>query len=270
MPALVVSYGKGPVWQAFDRWFGRADLQLRLARKVEVLTGLHAAERFTDFAHAPSTWSAAQVDALKEHINADWFGLVSDGTGRWSPADVADRPPTAEGIGAWLGWRGDAESITRETVIRAIEVSLGVAHRDWNPAAPVTADDYGISATEAPRNWPIEFSVVSPAPAFAAALSWRHDAGDESRGLVSVVWFVPGDGRLVALPDESMPTDTAESRFGSWFITQAQIDPIPVATWTPTARGDWRSPIAALWSHGAVRTVAPTADAGGVDTNANY
>jgi hypothetical protein len=275
MPILGVWFGKGPVWQTFDRWFGRADERARLERKLEVLIGLHNSQRFTDMVHAPSTWSPAAVESLREHINADWFGLVPDGVGGWQRPGELDEPASAKGVGGWVGWRGDAEAVARETVIRAIEVSLGVEHHAWNPERPVTADDYGISSSVSPRNWPIEFWCTTPAPSFGAALAWRRDRDDTTRGLVTVVWFTPADGQTLTneiagdIEHFAVPT-VADSRFGSWLIAQSTIDPIAVQTWTASARGEWLAPLPTLFAHGDVTTISPSLEVGGVDPDASY
>jgi hypothetical protein len=248
MPLVAGIYGKGPIWQRFDRWFSRADPSVRLERKLEVLAFVHATDRFTDFDHEPSTMSPDQVEELKVHINRDWFGGA-----------------------AWPNWSGDAEAIVREAVIRGIEVSLGVPHRPWNSGTPVSLDDYGLSSgSEPPRNWAIEFWTVGAAPWFAASLTWRHDRGDPQRGLVIVTWLTPSDRALVRTLDQSQaqtqssdagsgvdPVD-ASGRFGSWIIGQQHHETIG-----PPALPDVRS-------HGNVVTVSPSLDEGGVDPNADY
>ena len=271
MPHLAKPIGRGVVWWAFTRWFSRADPQPRLGRKLDVLVSLHAGTRFTDLEIIPSTWTDEAVADLKQHINADWFGLQSDGDGGWSDLDGLDDPPTGRGVGGWANWWGRAEPVTREVVIRALEVSLGVDHHAWNPDEPVTLDDYGLAYDAAPpRNWPIDFAAAAPAATFGASISWAHDRDDPQRGQVSVVWTVPGDGTPLASAVADDDPVSAGTRFGSWVVGQETHEVVAYETWAPSPRGEWPPPIPTIWSHGSVVTEAPDLLTGGVDPDADF
>ena len=123
MPLTDTQYHKGPVWAFFEAVFSARDLRDRYDNKLRVLDALHRSERFTDF-QRESPLPPEQVAALKEHINRDWFGLRRGPDGRWLDAATSDhaRPGTLAETGAWRGWSGDAEGITREAVLRALEI----------------------------------------------------------------------------------------------------------------------------------------------------
>src|SRR5580693_6032643 len=53
--------------------------------------------------------------ALADHIDKDWFGI--------KPGSQSD--PTSR---YWSYWEGDAQGIVRETIVRAIEIALGLDH----------------------------------------------------------------------------------------------------------------------------------------------
>ena len=53
---------------------------------------------------------------LADHIDLDWFGIKPD---------AGDESPTSR---YWYYWQGDAQAIVRETMIRTIEVALGLDH----------------------------------------------------------------------------------------------------------------------------------------------
>ena len=226
MPHLLRNFGKGPVWIQFERMFSARDRSRRLQNKLETLESLHATERFTDF-RGTTSMAAAEIDALREHINRDWFGLRRGANGVWGAASVPDpaRLDALAATGSWRGWHGDAEAISRETVIRALEVSLGLGHLDWTGKRKQTLQEYGIPrGTEPPRNWPIEFWCVSPLPVFQAAVSWREATPPEGR--VTVTWLVPSSGQAhgsdlsQAGDDSELNPSTSRERYGHWIIGQ--------------------------------------------------
>jgi hypothetical protein len=227
MPSIAELHGKGETWQRFDRLFSRRDLRVRRNRKARVLEFLYSGASFTSFEY-DSSLTPEQLAELKDHIDTDWFG------GR-----------------GWPSWKGDTEGIVRETVIRALEVSLGLPHHDRStPARPVSLED-------SPRNWPIEFWSVSGAPYFAASVTWRHDRDDPQRGLVIVTWLTPSEATFLSGAGAAVlnPTEAAEWT-GSWIIRHEQNE---VSSPPPDVR-----------SGGEIVTVSPAPDSGGVDAGLDY
>jgi hypothetical protein len=238
MPSIAELHGKGEIWQLFDRFFSRSDPQARLTRKAQVLAFLHTNQRFTSFPYQPSSLTPDQVEGLKSHIDTDWFG----GTG-------------------WQSWGGgETEGIVRETVIRALEVSLGLPHHRSTQERPIAFEDYGLGPpdepAEPPRNWPIEFWTVSGVPYFAASLTWRQDRDEPQRGLVIVTWLTPGEATSLAGAGEADldPTD-ATGWTGSWIIRH-EVNEVSSPTRATSA--------------GAIVTVSPAAENGGVNAELEY
>ena len=254
MPYVLSHKGKGPIWSMFDRYFSPTDLAKRLRHKLEVLWALHANPRFTDFDRGPgsSGITVSQLALLKQHINRDWFGLSDDGSSSITPADGC--------TGAWQGWRGDAEGIVREALIRGIEVSLGLDHLSWTGDRPEPLQDYGIGSYGTPRNLPMEFWCVAPFPYLQAAVSWRDSS---EGGCVEIDWLVPAAAGQEFLSELGAstghfavdpPNPGGESAgCGSWIVGQAQTQ--------PQAGGGGQS---IQVSSGAVVVVQPTLEAGGV------
>jgi hypothetical protein len=209
MPRLFVIYGKGAIWRYFDRVFGGADPRRRHDNKLAVLEGLHKTQHFLDFVH-DAVDVPFNMAELREHIERDWF--ESHGSGA----------PTAQ----WRDWSGNAEGIVRETVIRAIEISLGVDHLPWTGARVDPLGEYGLSYhTPAFQNWPIEFWCASPVPMLQGSLSWSELNGE---GRVVVTWLLPAaqgqeilsDFREASNDFRKNPNATSRDRFGSWIVGQ--------------------------------------------------
>jgi hypothetical protein len=230
MPHPVIQLAKGPVWILFERMFSTRDLAQRLQNKLDTLESLHATERFTDF-RANGSMASNEAEALREHINSDWFGLSRGANGRLRAATAPDptRLETLTATGSWRGWHGDAEAISREAVIRALEISLGVNHLAWTGKRSEALREYGIARGTPPmRNWPIEFWCASPLPDFQAAVSWR-DASAEGR--VTLTWLVPSSGQAYvsdltqAGEAFELNPSAARERYGQWIIGQERTRP---------------------------------------------
>ena len=71
--------------------------------------------------------------ALRNHLNRHWFGYQTDVDGH---ALNQTQDPGATSTGWWSNWKGDAEGVFREGMIRALEVSLRINHRA-STAAPI-------------------------------------------------------------------------------------------------------------------------------------
>jgi len=89
-------------------------------RRLETLARLRKGDPIEDLgtfeeAHKDDAPAVRQrnIDAAKRHLRDDWFG---------------GRQGFSQTNGWWQNWRGDAEKIYREGMIRAIEVSLGLEH----------------------------------------------------------------------------------------------------------------------------------------------
>jgi hypothetical protein len=235
----------------------------------------------------------ATLDARQGHLRRDWFG--TDGPATFMEALMADLPPAladelqARGVSApkdaaradvvttfanevlavggpdvppwpatgfWFQYYGDVEGIVRETLVRTIEVALGVDHDEELPADGPT------------RALPIELFWKCPQRWFEGWVTWRWDER-HGTGQVTAVLATPGSGKPVLenpgmgegaleattthatpppeMPWSAPPSDPArnpqQSAKGMWVITHAEHAQLPTrAADVGTGSGDWRVP----------------------------
>lgn len=167
----------------------------------------------------------------KAHLQDDWFGST-DGNPPDFASEVLDRltatglPPglsdrrqdgdaatmqafaaaivEAEdpGLGAWpttgfwYQYFGDVEGIVRETLIRSIEVSLGLDH------------DAEVPQDGPPRVLPVELFWKCPQRWFEGWITWRWDPA-RGIGQVTSIFATPGSGKPV-LEAPLIPTAATE------------------------------------------------------------
>ncbi len=194
-----------------------------------------------------------------DHLNDDWFGASGKG--------AAYIPPTLKDpfqqTGWWFQWEGDANAILRETLLRAVEVALGINHNDpdttTGPSGPV----------HSPSS--ITFIWTCGAPFFQGWLNWRDNA-------VTVVFTTPGNGKqLYATPrptdrspdyEEDTPAVPLDSayRCGSWVIGQefTQLFPSPTLVPQGLGQGFLPSSTSKIRTLGKIKVYKPSENDGGV------
>ena len=132
------------------------------------------------------------VVALLDPTDADGSDITTARELRAFAHRVAETIERTEGArlngwpatGFWFQYFGDVDAIVRETLIRSIEVSLGLDH-DETPADGRTD-----------RWLPIELFWKCPQRWFEGWVSWRWDAGHGS-GQVTTMLATPGSGKPV-------------------------------------------------------------------------
>lgn len=141
---------------------------------------------------------------LANRLLADWLGL--------------DDPPGKGTTGYWVGYQGDVESILREGMIRAIEVSLGITH-DGDPA-------------QFTRRWPIAVEWKCPNPYFEVWVTWRRHGSAASAGQVSALICTPPDKRNRLVTEPQYPPDPPNG---------VPAEPVPLAepTTAHEVQGMW-------------------------------
>ncbi len=87
----------------------------------------------------------ASVTDNKDHLNQHWFGH--------------NDPPGKVRTGWWHGWKGRPEAVMRETLIRTLEVAMGLRH-DEDPR-------------NARRQLPVDFYWICGLPRFESYISWN-------------------------------------------------------------------------------------------------
>jgi hypothetical protein len=110
---------------------------------------------------------------LADHIDQHWFGLDS------SPGE-----PSRGTSRYWSNWRGDAQSIARETLVRAIEVALDIEHGARPPRSPS-------------RRWHISLLTSCGIRWFEGWVTWQRLGDAPEAGQVSVLILTPTHGKPV-------------------------------------------------------------------------
>jgi len=208
--------------------------------------------------------SAGATQDVVNHFALDWLGYQSTNP-MTKPADF--QAANARKLGWWTDWYGNAEGTLRETMIRALEVALGIPH-DGDPHANT-------------RCWRITFTWTCGAPMLQGWVYWWDfdaDANGAQRhnGIVNVIISTPGNGHpLYATPyrpDSLHPDDyddnpaLAQGEYGLWVIGEDEMDVrLPGSH---DFRGAGRGPIPDwpnfFHTSGNVVTVSPAEEDGGV------
>lgn len=127
---------------------------------------------------------------ISQIIAKNWFGyrIRHDGT-------LDTKPHPNKPTGMWDGYQGNVERIIANTLVRAIEVSLGLDH---GAAVPTGAP---------PRSWPIYFFFKCQQPFFEGWVTWQcHSVNRRAAGQVTVLFATPGHNHPVS--DHPIPIDT--------------------------------------------------------------
>jgi hypothetical protein len=221
-----------------------------------LVTHLLDMQFFKGIGSTPPAWATAAAS----HIESDWFGWNAG-----TAAQNAFNPANPVQTGWWTRWYGNADTITRETLRRALEVALGVSH-----------DSDAITPT---RCWRIMFNWSCGAPMFQGWVAWQWDEDDPQEGFVLCTFTTPGNGHplyatphrrtgLGYAPDYEDPVVNPPDNYGMWIIgdqfTDVLLPPSPI--WHPLGKGVLPSwPNAFVYTHGGTPlVVAPAEEDGGV------
>jgi hypothetical protein len=204
-------------------------------------------------------WPAnAPGAAVASHIETDWFG--------WDPITGVQDPfvpnhpvPT----GWWTRWYGTADTITRETLKRALEVALGVPHDGATEFTPQ-------------RSWRVMVNWTCGAPMYQGWVAWQWDEDDPQEGFVLVTFTTPGNGSALNAtphrpgwpkapssppgPPDYEDAATTVGNYGMWVIGDHCTDVLrpPATTWYPLGTGvlpNW--PNAFVYTHPPVNVTHP-------------
>jgi hypothetical protein len=190
------------------------------------------------------------------YINEEWLGMSEVG-GNWVPQGLfGPAHPTTR---AWSRWYGDADSILRETFIRAGEMALGIDHDRPTPALPL------------PRGVRKRIQILwkCAQPWFEGWVTWRPDS-------VTVILCTPGSGAPVwtspdpytpqpGPPDFKRDPGVYPPRFGMIVVTHEHNRPTLVPTTTgPTSSGVVNQPFHVWVGRGPVIAVQTAERDGGV------
>ena len=256
------SLEKGPYFSVIESYTNKSSINmltaLRHLRKGLPITQLKALDS-TTLDSGPYN-----KEQLAAHIDKDWFGFRQDAnTGAWTKQP--DWHPTDNThTGFWMEWYGDAEAVWRETLIRALELCLGLDHDEEPPRNAV------------PRHWHLEMFWRCPIPWFEGWVTWRSHGTTRRAGQVTVIVSTPGHGypvkntplRTGEPPEGGYAQDpsTAPGAQGMWVVSQSYHKPWPKTVSEESGLGEWKFPTQGLAyvSEGAVVVVAPPEKEGGV------
>lgn len=186
---------KGAVYAVYEDYLAKADQRAALLHN---LRNPHV-PMWEVVALESKTLMPPGAVALQNHTREHWLGNpmkdipVQHGvlnSCRWTS------PPGPQ-TGWWSRWSGPAENIMRAAFLRAVEVSLGIAHQEPSCAAAQVVDVLeppirtALLPANATRFWDIEFLWVCGAPALQAWVTWRGDPGPWGNGQVTVIMATP-------------------------------------------------------------------------------
>ncbi len=221
------------------------------------------------------------VDKRRAHVEEHWWGRKQDATGAWvdqDPYHPANNPTT----GFWEHWYGDAEAVFRETMIRALCISLGISRK-----LAEQSKNHGLRKpgrlSAGSRHWPISILWTCPSPWYEGWIEFKDYGSIRSvkGGHVTVMLSTPSHGvRLYDSPirPADAPTvlndpyqayalnpDEPAGPQGLWVVTQAAHSQMPSTAPPPTPAGTWAPPTLGqpVYSAGPVVTVSPAVPDGG-------
>ena len=233
------------------------------------------------------TWPDFMADddvgfPISRIMATDWFGYRIRPDGSLDTSRHPNKP-----TGMWDGYQGNVERIVATTLVRAIEVSLGLDH------------DAAIPTGAPPRSWPIYFFFKCQQPFFEGWVTWQcHSVNRRAAGQVTVMFATPGHNHPVSdhpIPidpdgdhkDNFVPTLRNDGEFleepvtapaddpagkphqGVWVVTHRDHKKLSVFdTSVPSSYLEWGPPllpIIAPENFCDIVTVQPAARSGGID-----
>jgi hypothetical protein len=212
---------KGPLLAVLDDFCNGGST----ARLLKALLALRAGTALVDVGlfDSPNLYSGtypppyAGPDQLKEHFNNHWLG---------NP-----------GPSHWQSYDGPVEAIMRETLIRALELILGVRHDPTNQAPSPT------------RHWTVDFWWKCPQPWFEGWVTWRQHGG---QGKVTVIFATPADDGVVLRDPTTeatpVPNAIATADEGSWLISSKLHTQTATVTVAPSGFGIMLFPTTTTWT----------------------
>ncbi len=201
--------------------------------------------------HPPYPTAADRI----AHVNQDWWGNEWDaGTGTWTPQDDFD-PLENPTTGFWEYWYGDAEGVFRETLVRALSVSLGIEREDPSVTAEYQGKDRPKSM-HGRTHWPITLLWKCPQPWYEGWIEFQRWGRAAREGHVTVVLSTPAHGRKLynspIRPPSAQAADPYHAyRFdprepagpnGLWVVSQCVHRAWPGPSTAPTGSGQWSPP----------------------------
>ena len=277
---------KSMIFQVTESWVNgsRADA-------LGALWHLVGGGRIADMAPVGSpnldTYTGTTAPWRRDHVEEHWWGSTPNAAGGWGPQEPYD-PVNNPTTGFWQHWYGDAEGIFRETMIRALCISLGLARSEAEQLRPMFGRRKTIPVSlrgNGTQHWPISIIWKCPCPWYEGWIEFKQYSGRSTPkgGHVTVVLSTPSHG--VKLYDTPIrPTnqppvsndpwgtyqlnpDGPAGPEGLWVVSQAAHAQIATnQSNNKSAANTWGPPTLGLpvYSAGPVVTVATAVGDGGV------
>jgi hypothetical protein len=253
MPSMPYNLEKGPYWSVAE-----AVLNRDAATRVSILEMLRSGEpllnaetvawalQSTTLDHGPLNSTEKRI----KHGENDFFGGTYDADGNFQPTRDFVWDPTGANVqtGLWANFWGDVEGIIRESAVRAIEVSLGLAP--------------GEDAASASRFWPIQVFWTCPSAYFHADVAWTD-------GCVTWHLLTPSEGGpVLKTPVNGRGTvvdPDHTGRFGMLHIGHATHEEFVLDSTEASGVGQWAMALGpTIKGSGSVVCVRPSEIDGGV------
>ncbi len=272
---------KSMIFQVVESW-SNGSRDVALQAMWDLLDG-RAISDLAPIASSTLDYAPYDTPALRrQHVEAHWWGRKQDGTGAWidqPPYDPVNNPST----GFWKHWYGNAEGVFRETMIRALAISLGLPREDPADTERYRGKRRPQRLQGGAQHWPLSILWKCPCPWYEGWIEFKDYGAARSvkGGHVTVVLSTPSHG--VKLYDSPIRPATAPTVAndpyhayalnpnepagpeGLWVVSQAAHSQIPNAKQDPTDAGTWTPPTLGqpVYSAGPVVTVAPAVPDGG-------
>jgi hypothetical protein len=256
MPGMPYHLEKGPLLSVLDDFCNRGSDE-RLRKALGQLRDKHTLAQIGVF-DSPNLYERPGPQGPERYPAPfdEKANLVKHFEHHWLGRPPQPHPMDAFQTGHWKFYQGPVEDIMRETLIRALEVALGVAH---NP------NDKTPGANE--RHWPIDFWWKCPQPWFEGWVTWRKHGNEKQQGHVTVIFATPADDGVVLRRPEAEATVVApavtHASEGSWLISSKAHEQTHQLTEIPTESGTVLFPTTWTIDHKAIETFSPNFGAGG-------
>jgi hypothetical protein len=245
MPGMPYHLEKGPLLSVLDAFCNKGSD----ARLVTALVNLRNGARLTDIGafdspnlyHPTFPFPFGSKADLVGHFEKHWLGKGS-----------LNSATAGKQTGHWQFYKGPVETIMRETLIRALELALGVPHDPLDKTPTPT------------RHWTIDFWWKCPQPWFEGWVTWRNAT---TGGKVTVIFATPSDDGVVlrqpATEANPAPAAVTQASEGSWLISSERHRQELQVTVAPTSVGAVIFPTTWTVDDDKIVTVSPWFGSGG-------
>lgn len=213
-----------------------------------------------------------------QHVNEHWWGWKQNAAGGWdkqAPFDANSNRTT----GFWEFWYGEAEPVFRETMIKALSISLGIRREDPNDTQKYKGGERPASM-HGTRHWPISILWKCPSPWYEGWIEFQQWGQGPREGHVTVLLSTPAHGVQLYNTPLRPPSEQADPPYrayqvdpaeplgpnGLWLVSQVYHRKWNPPGNAPSAPGRWSAPTLGAYveSVGNVVTVATRVADGGV------